>query len=116
MPLTPPASQSAAKPPLSALKDLRKEYASLLLEKMRAPDGSYEENLSVPGVDELPPPTDKISANLQRNNPLSLHEDVSKSFLFLNEDAETSFHKNPWNDWLTALELRKTIRQDVERT
>ncbi|KAL5528993.1 hypothetical protein ACEPAG_4967 [Sanghuangporus baumii] len=98
IPLTPPASQSPAKPPLESLKERRKEYASLLLEKMRAPDGSYEENFSVPGVAELPQQSDEVSMNLQRNNPLSLHED------------------NPWKDWFAAVDLRKTIRQDVERT
>ncbi|EJD06088.1 uncharacterized protein FOMMEDRAFT_104560 [Fomitiporia mediterranea MF3/22] len=97
VPLTPPASQSPAKPPLEALKVKRKGYTSLLLEKMRAPDGSYEESFSIPGVEELPRPSE-MRVNLQRDNPLSLHED------------------NPWKEWFTAVELRKTIRQDVERT
>lgn len=43
---------------------------------MRAPDGSYEEGFAVPGQPELPRPTEEETANLQRNNPLSLHEDV----------------------------------------
>ena len=62
---------------MTPLKERRREYASLLLEKMRATDGSYEESFSVPGVDELPRRMDEASMNLQRNNPLSLHEDVS---------------------------------------
>ncbi|THH06211.1 hypothetical protein EW145_g4235 [Phellinidium pouzarii] len=98
VPLTCPADQTPAKPPLDALKSLRKEYTSLLLETMRAPDGSYEEGLIIPGLAELPRPSDDISANLQHNNPLSLHED------------------NPWKEWFAAVDLRKTIRQDVERT
>ncbi|KAH8117577.1 rab-GTPase-TBC domain-containing protein [Phellopilus nigrolimitatus] len=98
VPLTPPASQTTAKPPLDALKALRREYTSLLLEKMRAPDGSYEEGFTVPGTTEPPRSSDETFVNLQRNNPLSLHED------------------NPWKEWFAAVELRKTIRQDVERT
>ncbi|KAI5119084.1 hypothetical protein M0805_004857 [Coniferiporia weirii] len=98
VPLTPPANQTTASPPLDALKSLRKDYASLLVEKMRAPDGSYEEGFGIPGVAELPRHGEGTSANLQRNNPLSLHED------------------NPWKEWFAAVELRKTIRQDVERT
>lgn len=43
---------------------------------MRAPDGSYEEGFTVPGCSELPRPSEDETANLQRNNPLSLHEDV----------------------------------------
>ena len=76
VPLTPPASQSAAKPPLSELMSLRKEYSSLLLEKLRAPDGSYEDGFTVPGI-KGKPQSAKENLNLQRNNPLSLHEDVS---------------------------------------
>ena len=75
VPLTPPASQSTAKPPLNELISLRKEYSSLLLEKMRAPYGSYEDGLTVPGIKGKPQPS-KENLNLQRNNPLSLHEDV----------------------------------------
>ena len=44
---------------------------------MRAPDGGYEENFSIPGVAELPRRSEGADINLQRDNPLSLHEDVS---------------------------------------
>ncbi|CDO68876.1 hypothetical protein BN946_scf185000.g19 [Trametes cinnabarina] len=68
------------------------------MEKMRAPDGGYEEGFVVPGLGTLPPRTANASANLEKNNPLSLHDE------------------NPWREWFTAMELRKTILQDVERT
>ncbi|KAF9457184.1 rab-GTPase-TBC domain-containing protein [Collybia nuda] len=66
---------------------------------MRAPDGSYEKGLVLPGF------TASVRANqpighkdLEMNNPLSLHD------------------KNPWREWFSSVELRKTILQDVERT
>ncbi|KIK49371.1 hypothetical protein CY34DRAFT_797316 [Suillus luteus UH-Slu-Lm8-n1] len=84
-------------PPLEALCAHRKQYSELLLEKMRAPDGSYDETVVVPGLTILrrnaKPPTD-----LETNNPLSLHDE------------------NPWREWFAAVDLRKTIQQDVERT
>ncbi|KIY69993.1 RabGAP/TBC [Cylindrobasidium torrendii FP15055 ss-10] len=80
------------------LKISRKQYTDLLLEKMRAPDGGYEEGFSLPASIESPPKIVKADSNLQRNNPLSL-------------DTE-----NPWKQWFTAVELRRTISQDVERT
>ena len=46
---------------------------------MRAPDGSYEEGFIPPGGEKLParavPP-----GNLERNNPLSLHDEVRTPF------------------------------------
>ncbi|KAG2158403.1 rab-GTPase-TBC domain-containing protein [Suillus bovinus] len=84
-------------PPLEALRAHRKQYSELLLEKMRAPDGSYDETFVVPGLTiprrNVKPPTD-----LEMNNPLSLHDE------------------NPWREWFAAVDLRKTIQQDVERT
>ncbi|KAL0946980.1 hypothetical protein HGRIS_013129 [Hohenbuehelia grisea] len=65
---------------------------------MKAPDGSYEEGLIVPGVSNLSRNTKKVVRNLEHNNPLSLHND------------------NPWNEWFASVELRRTILQDVERT
>lgn len=62
-------------PPLQSLRGSRKQYANLLLEKMRAPDGSYEESFVLPGSyasrQRKPKP-----GNLEMNNPLSLHDEV----------------------------------------
>ena len=44
---------------------------------MKAPDGSYGENLAVPGSEDLPQTAEEARQNLDRNNPLSLHDDVS---------------------------------------
>ena len=46
------------------------------MEKMRAPDGGYEEGFTVPGTGEVPPRTEKGGGNLEMNNPLSLHDEV----------------------------------------
>lgn len=43
---------------------------------MRAPDGGYEEGFVIPGTGISPPRTERSSANLDRNNPLSLHDEV----------------------------------------
>ena len=61
--------------PIEALRVSRKKYVELLLEKMRAPDGSYEEGFSVPDS-STPPKSDNSTANLETNNPLSLHDEV----------------------------------------
>jgi TBC1 domain family protein 5 len=71
-----PEDQTTAKAPIEAIKRHRKEYVKLMLETLRAPDGSYEDGLSIPGVGQLPRPSDKDAANLQKNNPLGLDEDV----------------------------------------
>ncbi|KAJ7156050.1 rab-GTPase-TBC domain-containing protein [Mycena crocata] len=93
-----PASPEAeATPPLQSLRTSRKKYASLLMEHMRAPDGSYEEGFMVPGS-SISPERQASASNLERNNPLSLH------------------NENPWKEWFASVELRKTILQDVERT
>ncbi|KAF8274226.1 rab-GTPase-TBC domain-containing protein [Lactarius quietus] len=80
-----------------AFNSSRKQFTDLLLEKMRAPDGSYEDGFVVPGGEKLPARTEQ-PGNLERNNPLSLHDE------------------NPWTEWFATVELRKTIAQDVERT
>lgn len=49
----------------------------LFLEKMRAPDGGYEDGLTIPGTNVSPPRTERTSGNLDLNNPLSLHDAVS---------------------------------------
>ncbi|OSC96605.1 hypothetical protein PYCCODRAFT_1440937 [Trametes coccinea BRFM310] len=87
-----------AVPPLKPVQAAREAYRALLMEKMRAPDGGYEEGFTVPGLGTLPPRTTNASGNLEKNNPLSLHDE------------------NPWREWFAAMDLRKTILQDVERT
>ncbi|TFK76497.1 RabGAP/TBC [Pluteus cervinus] len=83
----------------NSLRSSRKAYTDLLLEKMRAPDGSYEEGFVPPAlVGTLRKREIKAAVNLDTNNPLSLHDE------------------NPWRKWFSAVELRKTILQDVERT
>ncbi|ESK93057.1 hypothetical protein Moror_8960 [Moniliophthora roreri MCA 2997] len=82
---------------LTSLRSTRKQYRDSLREKMRAPDGSYAEGF-MPS-DSISPQKDSGKVmNLEQNNPLSLHTD------------------NPWTEWFAAVELRKTIFQDVERT
>lgn len=74
----------------------RKKFVDSLLKFMKAPDGSYEAGLQVPGLPVFQ--QSKSVGDLDLNNPLSLHND------------------NPWTEWFASVELRKTIRQDVERT
>jgi len=62
-----------------ALGESRKEFTTLLLENMRAPDGSYEDGFVAPGGENLPARTLQ-PGNLERNNPLSLHDEVRASF------------------------------------
>ncbi len=65
-----------AAPPWKRLRAIREDYRRLLTEKMRAPDGGYEEGFTVPGSGASPPRTEGSSANLEKNNPLSLHDEV----------------------------------------
>lgn len=69
LPLTP-------QPYLESVQISRQEYTRLLLEKMKAPDGSYEDGFLIPGADTAPERPGKGSSNLERNNPLSLHDEV----------------------------------------
>ncbi len=85
------------------------------MEKMRAPDGGYEEGFTVPGSGASPPRTEGSSANLEKNNPLSLHDEVRLSSPG-HHGLELIGIQNPWREWFAAVELRKTILQDVERT
>lgn len=68
---------------LDSLRDRRKHYRELLLEKMRAPDGSYEEGFTVPGSSPLPAKQQSEKADLNTNNPLSLHVEVNCCVSFL---------------------------------
>lgn len=89
---------------IEAMRRTREAYKSLLLEKMKAPDGSYDANLVLPGTSALKMkgrgvpsasasspsgniagsgvdvagihPRFESSANLEFNNPLSLHDEV----------------------------------------
>ncbi|KAG2367540.1 rab-GTPase-TBC domain-containing protein [Suillus spraguei] len=81
----------------NALRAHRKRYSELLLEKMCAPDGSYDETFVVPGL-TISKKNAEQPTDLETNNPLSLHDE------------------NPWREWFAAVDLRKTIQQDVERT
>ncbi|KZT70178.1 RabGAP/TBC [Daedalea quercina L-15889] len=84
--------------PLEALRATRHQYTTLLLEKMRAPDGSYEEGLTIPGTSESPSRVAQTRLDLSKNNPLSLDD------------------QNPWTEWFASMELKKEILKDVERT
>jgi TBC1 domain family protein 5 len=61
------------------LNESRQQFTTLLLEKMRAPDGSYEDGFIAPGGEKLPVRTVQ-PGNLERNNPLSLHDEVRTLF------------------------------------
>ncbi|KAG8885225.1 hypothetical protein FRB98_001907 [Tulasnella sp. 332] len=100
IPQAPLTSELSASPasPLSVLKEARSRYVELLQDRLRAPDGSYEEGLSFPGQEEASVHIRQKPGNWEQNNPLSLDE------------------KNPWQEWFTAMDLRRTIAQDVERT
>ncbi|KIJ68961.1 hypothetical protein HYDPIDRAFT_144455 [Hydnomerulius pinastri MD-312] len=95
-PLEPPPDEVPSVP-IELLRTSRKQFSELLLEKMRAPDGSYDESFVVPGL-AIPRKSGQAPTNLETNNPLSLHDE------------------NPWKEWFAAVDLRKTIQQDVERT
>ncbi|GJE98099.1 RabGAP/TBC protein [Phanerochaete sordida] len=93
-----PQPDVQARIPLDAIKTARTQYQKLFLDKMRAPDGGYEEGVTIPGTRTSPRRTERTGGDLDLNNPLSLH------------------NENPWTAWFAAMELRKTILQDVERT
>ncbi|KAL1746339.1 hypothetical protein HDZ31DRAFT_81248 [Schizophyllum fasciatum] len=86
------------KPPIGSLSASRREFVRVMLDKFKAPDGSYAEGFAVPGGSPSDLRTTGTVENLEMNNPLSLHD------------------KNPWTEWFASMELRKTIAQDVERT
>ncbi|KAG8966039.1 hypothetical protein FRC03_012615 [Tulasnella sp. 419] len=100
IPPPPLTSELSASPisPIKTLEEYRQTYVCLLKEKMRAPDGSYEPGFVIPGEGPTSSDPKEPFGNWERNNPLSLDE------------------QNPWKTWFAAVELRKTIRQDVERT
>jgi TBC1 domain family member 5 len=65
---------------------------------MRAPDGSYEKGLQIPGDFTPTSAAPRKPNDWNLNNPLSLDS------------------SNPWHAYFSALESQNTIRQDVERT
>jgi hypothetical protein len=67
--------EMSSKPPLDSLRASRKNYAETLLVTMRAPDGSYEEGFVLPGS-TTSPQSERTAANLEKNNPLSLDDEV----------------------------------------
>jgi TBC1 domain family protein 5 len=90
----------------------RSEYNELREKYLRAPDGGWIKDGEESGTDGTGEKGSRISSNgtgqsneerpikvdVKLNNPLGLEED------------------NPWQSWFADLELRKTIRQDVQRT
>jgi TBC1 domain family protein 5 len=81
---------------------------------MRAPDGSYEEGFVVPGS-TASLKGERMVANLEKNNPLSLDDEVWEDHVSVKPQSEWHM-QNPWKEWFATVELRKTILQDVERT
>jgi len=70
-----PSSEWKLSPDLASLRLHRNKFCNLLLDKMRAPDGSYEEGFVVPGTNIVPRKESTIH-DLDMNNPLSLHNEV----------------------------------------
>ncbi|KAF8321726.1 RabGAP/TBC [Clavulina sp. PMI_390] len=95
---TTPLAATSPQLPLSTLRGTRESYVDMVKDHLRAPDGSFEEWVEIPGVDIETIAHQSSGDNVSRNNPLSLEADSG------------------WNDWFAAVDLRKTIRQDVERT
>ena len=113
-PLQPPHLPLTSVPYIESLRSSRAEYKRLILKELRAPDGSYEDGFIAPGIDVPPRRSGVDSSNLDRNNPLSLHDEVGT--IFIPQNHVLIFVQNPWKEWFSAVDLRKTIRQDVERT
>lgn len=65
---------------LTSLRSSRKAYMEILLEKLRAPDGSYEEGFAPPSSIAKQKRNENADANLDMNNPLSLHKEVREAF------------------------------------
>lgn len=100
--------------PIELLRSSRKQFSELLLEKMKAPDGSFDESFVVPGL-TIPRRRTQTTIDLETNNPLSLHDEVPRIVAFYLSGVVHG-QQNPWKAWFAAVDLRKTIQQDVERT
>ena len=72
----PPELPLAPSAYLEPMRALRIDFTRLLLAKMRAPDGSYEDGFIVPGTNSPPQRPNRAASNLEQNNPLSLHDEV----------------------------------------
>jgi TBC1 domain family member 5 len=75
-----PVSDIPPRPPLKQLRDLRQKYTNLLLEKTRAPDGTFVDGSVTHGSSVLPKKLGLETENLETNNPLSLDEKVYFTF------------------------------------
>ena len=67
---------SPAIPPVAPIKSARQRYINTMLATMRAPDGSYEEGFAVPGMNVSSLRAERTAADLEKNNPLSLDDEV----------------------------------------
>jgi len=73
-PLSTPVSSARL---LDELRELRREYVELLSDKMRAPDGGYEDGFVLPGPGQNQPVKRvKVALGWETNNPLSLDDQV----------------------------------------
>lgn len=108
LPSPAPLSFSTRAPYSLLLARSRSEYAELSARYLRSPDGGLVNDGDGDSLGNASNGNEKASRlpdvlglsglGVQVNNPLSL-------------DSE-----NPWQSWFADLELRKTIRQDVQRT
>lgn len=109
-PLTPALSQRPA-PPLDEIRRRRQEYVDTLKELMRAPDGNYVEGFTLPGHSRPPTPVPK-KGEFERNNPLSLDEEVHNSHPALLNLSLTLIIRilgnNGLNTWICARPSYKT--------
>jgi TBC1 domain family protein 5 len=69
-------TEDIPKSPLQAVKLSRERYRTLLVDKLRAPDGSLEDGFIIPGTTTPHKRSQDTPVNLETNNPLSLHEEV----------------------------------------
>ncbi|CED83991.1 Ypt/Rab-specific GTPase-activating protein GYP6 [Phaffia rhodozyma] len=86
---------------LKPLSTSRVTYDTMRSQYLRAPDGRWAADVSVPaGVKtrDVGEAAGKSKGDLGINNPLSLESE------------------NPWQSWFRDVELRKEIKKDVERT
>ena len=89
-----------------ALIDSRQSYSQLRRRYLLAPDGRWASDCSPP----LPEETNLSSPGAGPSRAHSPSVD-QKSWDPLSLESES-----PWKTWFTHLELRQTIRQDVDRT
>lgn len=83
-----------------ALQHSRSDYEQLRTRFLTSPDGTWVNDgaSSTSHSPKLSGHTNMKTAEVQVNNPLGLDS------------------ANPWSSWFQDLELRRTIRQDVQRT